>query len=201
MAEKIVITIGREFGSEGHEIGRLVAEHLGIGFYDKDLLYKIAEQSGIEASELALVDEKVTNRFLQPYMAFGYNYNSLNDKLFKLQSQMIREVAEKESCIIIGRLADYILRENPDCFKVFVYAPIEERIHIIKEKHHLTEEAAKKLIKRMDTARNNYYTYYSNGKWNVKEGKDLLVNRATFGVAGCAQIIEAMAKLRLVNKV
>lgn len=201
MAEKIVITIGREFGSEGHEIGRLVAEDLGIGFYDKDLLYKIAEQSGIEASELALVDEKVTSRFLQPYMAFGYNYNSLNDKLFKLQSQMIREVAEKESCVIIGRLADYILRENPDCLKVFVYAPVEARIHIIKEKHHLTEEEAKKLIKRMDTARNNYYTYYSNGKWNVKEGKDLLINRATFGVAGCAQMIEAMAKLRLANKV
>lgn len=194
MSDKIVLTIGREFGSEGHEIGRMLAERLGIQIFDKDLLYKIAEQNGFEANDLASVDETYPNRWLQPYLAFGYSYGSLNDKLFKLQVQMISELREKGSCIIVGRLGDYILRDDPDCIKIFIYAPFEERVKIIKEKHQLTDQKARKLVKRMDIARKKYYYYYSNGKWNVKEGKDILLNRSAFGIEGCVNILEAMVR-------
>lgn len=194
---KMLLTIGREFGSEGHEIGRMLAERLGIEIFDKDLLYKVAEQSGIAADELARVDEKKSNRWLQPYLAFGYSYGSLDDKLFQLQTQLINEWADRGNCIIVGRLGDYILREDPDCLKIFIYAPFEERVAIISNKHGLTPERARRLVKRMDATREQYYHYYTKGKWNVKEGKDILLNRATFGIEGCVDILEETVKSRL----
>ena len=109
----------------------------------------------------------------------------------------IRDLAVKGSCIIIGRLADYILRDNPNCIRVFIYAPFEKRAEIIKNKHGISEGEAKKLVKKMDAARREYYTYYSNGRWDRKEGKDILLNRATFGVKGCVDILEAMARARM----
>lgn len=189
MSSKIIITIGREFGSEGHEIGREVAERLGISFYDKDLLYKVAQRNGYEANTLAEVDEKVSNHFLQPYFLNG---GTLNDKLFQMQSQLIREIADRESCVIVGRLGDYILREYPECIKVFIYAPFEFRVNLIKNKHGVSIDEAKRLVKKMDAARNSYYHYYSNGNWEQKEGKDILLNRASFSVKKCACIFEAM---------
>lgn len=197
MKHKRILTIGREFGSEGHEIAKMLATRLGMELFDKDLLYKIAEQNGMEASELAAVDEKVASRWLQPYLAFGYSYGNLNDKLFQLQTQMIQQLADKGSCIIVGRLGDYILKDTPNCIKVFIYAPFEARVEIIKNKHQLTHAQAKKLVKQMDIARQHYYQYYSNGKWNVKEGKDILLNRATFGIEGCVNILEAMMKEKI----
>lgn len=197
MSDKIIITISREFGSEGHEIGKLLATKLGIELCDKDLLYKVAERNGLEVKELVSVDETVTKRFLQPYATVGFDYGSINDKLFKMQSSYIREIADRESCIIVGRLADYVLRDNPDCIKVFVYAPFETRVEIIKNKHGISEEAAKKLVKKMDAARKEYYAYYSNGKWDSRDGKDVLLNRGTLGVEGCVAALEAIVKNKM----
>lgn len=197
MAKRIIITIGREFGSEGHEIGSKLAKKLRINMYDKDLLGLAAQKSGIAVENLASADESITNRFLEPYIGYGLSNGNLNDKLFNVESQIIREIAAKESCIIIGRLADYILKEDPDCIKVFIYAPYEVRVKIIKDKHKITEDAAKKLVKKMDYVRRSYYAYYSNRKWNQKEGKDILLNRAAFGVEGCVNILETMAKARM----
>lgn len=197
MDKKIIITIGREFGSEGHEIGNELAQRLQIPMYDKDLLNLAAKKSGIAMEQLATVDETIANRFLEPYLGFGMYSDNMNDKLVRIQSEVIRDVASKESCIIIGRMADFILRDNPDCIKVFIYAPVEERVKIIKEKHGISEDTAKKLVKKMDQARKSYYAYYSNHKWNQKEGKDILLNRAVFGVQGCADILEAAVNSRL----
>lgn len=194
MGSRIIITIGREFGSEGHEIGKELAERLLIPLYDKDLLEKAAERSGVPVSHLAKMDENITNRFLEPYLGFGNNNGNLNDKLFREESQIIHDVASKESCIIIGRCADFILKDNKDCISVFIYAPYEDRVKIIKEKHRITEEEAKKLVKKMDHVRNSYYTYYAGKGWNRKEGKDICLNRAKFGITGCVDILEAMVK-------
>ena len=194
MAKKIVITIGREFGSEGHEIGRQLAENLGISMYDRDLLTIAAKKSGLAVETLAGADEKVASRFLEPYLPTGIEQGTLNDKLFNIQSSSILDIAAKESCVIIGRCADYILRDTPNCIHVFVYAPFEERVKIIGEKHKMNFDEAKKLVKRMDNIRNTYYTYYSDRKWNAKEGKDLLLNRAAFGIDGCVSILETMAR-------
>lgn len=194
MSDKILITISREFGSEGHEIGKLLATKLGIELCDKDLLYKVAERNGLEVKELASVDETVTKRFLQPYATIGFDYGSINDKLFKLQSSYIREIADRQSCIIVGRLADYILKDNPDCIKVFVYAPFETRVEIIEKKHGISKEAARKLVKKMDAARKEYYSYYSNERWDSRDNKDVFLNRGTLGVEGCVEALYAIVR-------
>lgn len=194
MSDKILITISREFGSEGHEIGKLLATKLGIELCDKDLLYKVAERNGLEVKELASVDETVTKRFLQPYATIGFDYGSINDKLFKLQSSYIREIADRQSGIIVGRLADYILKDNPDCIKVFVYAPFETRVEIIEKKHGISREAARKLVKKMDAARKEYYSYYSNERWDSRDNKDVFLNRGTLGVEGCVEALYAIVR-------
>lgn len=197
MNNKLIITIGREFGAEGHEIGKKLGERIGFNLYDKDMLALAAQKSGIDIKVLAPADESYYGHALSPYLTIGRLSPSVGDKLFKLQTDIIHDMAAKGSCIIIGRLADHILRDNPDCMKVFIYAPFEKRVEIIKNKHDISESEAKKLVKRMDNARRDYYTYYSNGKWDRKEGKDILLNRATFGVDGCVDILEAMAKSRM----
>lgn len=194
MAKKLIITIGREFGSEGHEIGRRLAEKLEISMYDRDLLTLAAKKSGIAVETLAGADEKVASRFLEPYLPAAVDQGSLNDKLFRIQSSVILDIAAKESCVIIGRCADYILKDIPNCLHVFVYAPFEDRARIVSEKHKMSMEEARKLVKKMDNVRNSYYTYYSDRKWNTKEGKDILLNRATFGIDGCVDILEVMAR-------
>lgn len=195
MGNKMIMTIRREFGAEGHEIGKELAERLGIPMYDKDLLILAAKQSGVSVDILASADEVVANRFLSAYMPQSLDNYTLNDKLFKVQSNVIRDLAEKGSCVIIGRLGDYILKDNPDCIKVFIYAPFDKRVQIISEKRNISKEAAKKIVKQMDHARNAYYCYYSKGKWNHKEGKDILLNRDTFGIHGCVNILENTARL------
>lgn len=197
MDRKVIITIGREFGGEGHEIGKVLAERLSINMYDKDLMALAAKKSGIAVEHLVNADENIANRFLEPYLGTGFGNGNINDKLFQVQAQIIRDIAAKESCIIIGRLADFILREEEDCIKVFIFAPFESRVDIIQNKHHISGDEAKKLVKKMDRARNDYYAYYSNRKWDKKEGKDILLNRAKFGVSGCVDILEAMARSRM----
>lgn len=191
MSKHVIITIGREFGSEGHEIGKELAERLGINMYDKDLLAIAAKRSGLAVEHLANVDESISTRFLEPYLGFSMGNDNLNDKLFAEESQIIRDIASKESCIIIGRCADYVLKDEEGCINVFIYAPYEKRVEIIREKHKITEEAAKKLVKKMDQVRNSYYTFYAGKDWNRKEGKDLMLNRAKFGIKGCVDILEA----------
>lgn len=193
---KLIITIGREFGAEGHEIGKELATRLGFDFYDKDMLALAAKKSGIDINVLASSDESIMGHFLSPYLTIGRLSPSKGDQLFQVQTDIIHDLATKGGCVIIGRLADYILKDDPNCLKVFIYAPLEKRIEIIRNKHQIDEASAKKLVKTMDSARRNYYTYYSDGKWDRKEGKDVLLNRATFGVSECVDILEAMAKAK-----
>lgn len=193
MSSKLVITIGREFGAEGHEIGKELAERIGFQLYDKDMLALAAEKSGIDINVLAPADETFYGHMLSPYLTIGKLSPTMGDKLFQLQTDIIHDLAAKGSCIIIGRLADYILKDNPNCLKAFIYAPFEKRVEIIKNKHTIGDAEARKLVRKMDAARKSYYTYYSDGKWDKKEGKDILLNRATFGVKGCVDILEAMA--------
>jgi len=197
MSKRIIITIGREFGSEGHEVGKELADRLGISLYDKDLLAIAAKKSGLPLENLAEAEEKVASTFLMPYIGYGFDVGNTNDKLFLIESQIIRDIASQESCIIIGRLADYVLRDDPDCLKVFIYAPVENRIEIVMKKHNISRDAAAKLVRKMDQARTSYYSYYTNHKWNQKEGKDIMLNRGKFGVTGCVDILEAVARERM----
>lgn len=197
MEKKLIITIGREFGAEGHEIGKALAARLGFAFYDKDLLGLAAKESGVDESALADHDEAVWGHFLSPYLTIRSLGPDKVDQLFQKQEEITYNLAAKGSCIFVGRLADYILRDEPNCIKAFIYAPMKFRVENIMKKHGITEAQAKKLVKRMDMARQSYHDYYSDKKWNRKEGKDILLNRAAFGVEGCVQILEAMARSRM----
>lgn len=196
MEKHFVVTISREFGAEGHEIGKVLSERLGVKLYDKELLAKAAARNGLDASAVRSYDESVEKRFMEPYLGIENAGAVQEDLLFQQEMQVIRDVYAKESCIIVGRLSDYILHNEPDVISVFVYAPEEFRINNIMKKHRISAKEAKKLVRRMDAARKNYYHFYSLGKWNQKKKKDLMLNRKAFGVEGCADILEAMVKTK-----
>lgn len=196
MKSKLVITIAREFGAEGHEIGKELAARLGFKLYDKDLLGLAAKKSGVGESSLASADEAVWDEGISPYMTIRNMSPSKGERLYQKQQEIVMDLAAKGSCVIVGRATNYILQEHPDCIKVFIYAPLAFRVRNIMEKHHINESQAKKLVKKMDAARKSYHAVYTNEKWNQKEGKDILLNREAFGVKGCVDILEAMAKAR-----
>ena len=192
--KKIIITIAREFGTNGHEMGMILSERLGLPFYDKDILSKAAHESGMELEKVKAADEKVKS--LLPKPIFGYSIGMGDeDRLFQAEERIIKEVAQ-ESCIIIGHLADYILKDDPACIKVFIYAPFEDRVRMIAKKYHICDEEARKVVRKMDQSRSNFYTYYSNGKWEHSKGKDLILNRSTISLEDCVEMIAHLVELK-----
>ena len=179
MSRNIVISIGRETGSGGREIAKKLAKRLNISYYDKNLIDMAAEKSGMNSAILHKADEKASNPFLSPYVTRPGEYGTVNDKLFWVQTSIIKDLTQKESFVIVGRCADYILEEYPDCMHIFVYAPLKDRIERIKDRYMLeSDDVAKKEIMREDKYRRSYYQYYSDRKWGGREGKDLLINSA-----------------------
>lgn len=191
-----VITINREFGAEGHEIGKILSERMKISFYDKDILKKAATRLGKDSSELIKHDESIEHRLFQPYF-IGNIFSSQGSELFQKETQVIMDLYSGDSCIVVGRLSDYILRDYPDVLKVNISAPEKYRIENIKNKHHITEKEATKLVKQMDSIREEYYKFYTLGKWNQKTNKDIIINRASYSIEGCANLIELALKSKL----
>lgn len=204
MSKRIVICIGREFGSGGREIGCAVAEKLGLPFYDKEILKKAAKDSGIVEELFENADEKPTNSFLYT-LAIGAhgqavnsftNYNDYltNDKLFLFQTDAIRKMADEGSCVFIGRCADYILRGRKDMFSVFIHAPLELRIQRICRLYNLEEDAARSLIRKTDRSRANYHNFYADRDWGAAGSYDMSINSGKFGVDGAVQLIVSAAE-------
>ena len=190
MEKHLVICIGRQFGSGGREIGLGLAKKLGIRFYDKEILKKAAEESGIVEELFEKADEKPTNSFLyslsmgthgQAMNFTNYNDYLTNDKLFLFQSNTIRDMAEKDSCVIIGRCADYILRGRKDMLSVFIHAPMELRIQRISRVRNVEEDAARSLIKKTDRQRANYYNFYADNDWGAGVRHPLSLQRVHQG--------------------
>ena len=197
--KKIVITIAREFGTNGHEMGMILSERLGLPFYDKDILTKAAHESGMELEKVQAADEKVNSRILKPIFGYSIGVGEEEDRLFQAEERIIREVSQ-ESCIIIGHLADYILKDDPECIKVFIYAPFEERVKMIAKKYQISEDEARKVVRKMDQSRSNFYSYYSNGKWEHSKGKDLILNRSTISLEDCVEMIAHLVELKTKEK-
>ncbi len=189
---KKIITICRSFGAEGHEIGKELSERLGIPLYDKDLLDMAAKKSNLELNHAATLDEQISKKIISHYFLMSQDIES--DRLFREETHLILQLAERDSCIIVGRMADYILRERTDCLKVFITAHYDVRVGIIKEKYGISAEAAGKTVRKMDTARKEFYRYYSNGKWKQETNKDIVLNRGLFGIKGCVDILEYACK-------
>ena len=210
MGNNVIITIGREFGSGGREIGKKVADRLGIKFYDKELLQEAAKESGFCREIFENQDEKPTNSFLyslvmDTYSVRGYSSTPfldmpLNHKVFLAQLDTIKKIAERESCVIVGRCADYALASNPDCLNVFVHADIEDRIKTVIKRNDVTENKAKDLIQKKDKQRASYYNYYSCKKWGDSRSYDLTLNTSKITPEQCVDIILAYREKMQENK-
>lgn len=179
-----IITIGRQFGSNGREIGRQLAEKLGIPFYDKELLQEAAKASGLSENILRNLDEKPNKSFLYNLVMDPYNYGysstgyhiNLNQQAFQATYDTVKKLAEQGSCVIVGRCADYALRHNDNLFRAFIFAPMDSRIQTISKRFDIDEEKAKALIVKEDKGRASYYNYYTSKKWGALDSYDFFVN-------------------------
>ena len=205
MAKKLSITIGRQYGSGGREIGVRLGELLGFRVYDKELLFMAAEKQGIDADALRRVDEKATNSLLYTLALGSSLYGArnfgvdvpINDQLFITQSEIIKKAAEEENCIFIGRCADYVLRNHENCINVFVYADKEARISHICERQGVTRDEAVSLIQKTDKRRVNYYNFYTGKKWGKYDNYHISVDSTLLGIDGTAQMLADIAKIHL----
>ena len=182
MAHRI-ITINRMYGSGGRLLGKALAEKLGIGFYDKELIRLASEKNQIPYKELEKVDEKKASQWRLPVkeqmqMQPQYHFHPMNDVLFETQSQVIRELAQKEDCIIVGRCANYILGDK--CFSLFVYAPFEYRVQSIMERLGREEKSARTLGKKMDKTRKSYYEFFTDEKWKDLNNYQMCIDTSRF---------------------
>jgi cytidylate kinase len=203
MAKKLIITIARQYGSGGREIGEEVARLLGIPLYDKEIITDAAAKGEIDESVVINKDETAANSLLYTLAMgsnaagtvahFGYKM-PINDKLFLLQSEIIRGYA-KDSCVIIGRCADYVLREEPRLIRVFVYGATEQRIERIKARRpDIKPSQIIDIMHKTDRRRSSYYNFYTGNKWGKLENYDIAINSSTTGIDGAAALIAAFAR-------
>ncbi len=203
MENKIVITIARQFGSGGREIGNRLSEILGIPLYDRELITAAAEAGNLHPEVAEKADEKAASSLLYT-LAMGSNIFTshgaglslpVNDRLYLLQSDFIREKAAEGSCIIVGRCADHILKDNPNRFSVFVYAPLSVRRRRVTERHpELSENGALELINKTDKRRATYYNFYTGGKWGKYENYQIALDSGALGIEGTAQLLADAAR-------
>ncbi|MDR1556007.1 MAG: cytidylate kinase-like family protein [Tannerellaceae bacterium] len=187
---KIILTIGRQFGSGGRIIGKKLAEALGISFYDKELIALAAKESGLCTEVFEKADERASAALSHAF-SIGMSYMGVytpyadilsGEGLFKIQSDVIRKLAATESCVIVGRCADYILRDKPGCLSFFIHDTMPNRIRRITERQQLTEEQAKELIVKTDKSRAAYYDYYTGKPWGVSSSYRLSIDASVLGI-------------------
>ncbi len=204
MAKKLIITIARQYGSGGREIGEKVSEMLGIPLYDKLLITDAAAKGNLDENVLRGNEESAASSLLYTLaigsnpataaMQFGYKM-PLSDKLFILQSEIIREYAAEGSGVFIGRCADFVLREEPNILKIFIYGNLECRKKRVAERHpELKDSRVIDAINKTDKRRSTYYNFYTGEKWGRLENYDIAINSSTLGIDGTAEMICTLAK-------
>ena len=204
MANKVIITIARQYGSGGREIGEKIAQILNIPLIDRELVTDAANKGGLSEDIISRTDESAANSLLYTLATgsnilgtavhFGYKM-PLNDKLFILQSEAIREYAAKGSCVIIGRCADYVLREEPSVFRIFVYGDLEHRQARVLSRHpEIKSSQVVDVINKTDKRRASYYNFYTGNKWGKYDNYDMAINSSTFGIDEAAKLIAAAVR-------
>ncbi len=193
---KKIITISREFGSGGRSIGKLVAEKLGVSYYDRELIEMLAEETGFSKEYIEQNGEYSPGNSRFSYAFVGRNIDgmSITDYLWFEQQKKILEIAEKEPCVIVGRCADYILRERNDVFNVFIHAPVAERAKRIVEVYGETDVAPEKRLREKDRKRAVNYKYYTDEEWGKAKQYHLTLDSSVFGIEGCAQLIAELSQ-------
>lgn len=198
---KKVITIAREFGSGGRYIGQLAAQKLGYKFYDKELILLMAKESGLSDKFIEESGEKITSSLLFNVAMGGIylnnSYNNmmpLSDKIFVVQSKIINRIADEGPCVIVGRCADYILKERDDCLNVFIHCPMEDKIERAVKYYDMPEKNIEKEIRKKNKVRASHYNYYTGVEWGIAKNYDITLNSGTIGAQSCADIICNLVK-------
>ena len=198
MKENLIITISREYGSGGKEIGEILAKEFNIPFYDKEIIIKAAEKSGLSAEYIEKEEQKFTSSMLfnlSNGRTVGSDFKPLSDQIFIAQSNVIKEIAQQGSCIIVGRCADYILNDMENCFNVFICADDDFRTERVIKEYNIRPEDVQKKLKEKDKYRARHYNYYSANEWGNVDNYHLCVNSAVFGIEKTAQLIKSAVEL------
>lgn len=200
--KKIIITIGREFGSGGHAIGKTLAQELNIPCFDKELLRLAAEESGLSLDVVENIDETAMNSLLYSLSVGAYLPETgyaprldlpVGDRIFLIQSEIIKREAKNGPCIFVGRCADYILEGTEDILKVFIHAPASSRINRISKINEISIAEAKRLVNKTDKRRAGYYSFYTDKKWGRRENYHLCIDASTSGIDGAVEMIKTLA--------
>ena len=198
MSSRTVITIARQYGSGGREIGEMLAQKLGVPYYDKELIALAAKKSGLSEEVFRQADERATSSLLYSLVMGTYGFGGgvvgmndmpINDKLFLIQADIIRKAAEKGACVIVGRCADYVLRERKDCLKVFIHADRDSRLRRAVEKYGIDPAKVSDFLTKKDKQRANYYNFYTNKKWDSMQNYDLTIDSSVFTSEQAVELI------------
>lgn len=193
----MIITIGRQHGSSGREIARLLAEKLNYKCYDKEIVDEAANHSDFSRDLIDAFDEKRMSAFILHAGGYGLNENfRLNMQVVSAQFEAMRNIAEKGNCIFVGRCADYILRDHDDLISVFILGDMDERLKCLERRQGLDEVEARKKIKEVDKDRSSFYRYYSDQTWGDAQNYDMCINSSKLGVEGTVQVILDYIKAR-----
>ena len=205
--EKFVVNIGRQLGSGGREIGEKLASRLGISFYDKELINLASQESGLCREFFEKADEQASQGFVGGLFGMRFPFVSdgvlptmsclSNDALFKVQSDVIRELAAEKSCLFVGRCADYILRDHPRCANVFISASKEGRVARLCKQHGISAEKAEEMIEKADKRRSSYYNYYSYKTWGAASTYHLCIESTVLGIDQTIDFVESFIRRKL----
>lgn len=202
---KSVITIGRQLGSNGKRIGKSLAEQLGFKFYDKNTIARVAKEKGLSDNLFDEMSERPTSSLLyslvmgvQSSKGLYYQYNDMlnGDSLFRLQADVIKSIASEGPCVIVGRCADYILRENPNLIKLFLYSDSETRIKNLMARDNMSEKEARSAVNKADKRRSNYYNFYTNKSWGNVNNYDLCLDTSSLPFEDCVNFLHSYVKER-----
>lgn len=191
MNENYVITVGRQYGSGGRELGMMLSHMLGIGYYDKRLITEAAKRSGLADETF----EQQEDRKFGPLwyaLSSGFNFGGAGfapEDIFRIQSETIRDIAAHESCVVVGRCADYVLRENPRCVNIFVHAPLDDRKRRVAVRRHISFDEAGSVITKTDKSRASYYNFYTEKVWGFSTSYDLCVDSSLLGLEDTARMV------------
>ena len=198
MAKKVIITIGRQYGSGGAEVGKKLGAKLGLDVYDKEILKMTSNESGIRESYFHLADERAGKKLLYKIVQSMIPENTSpslgndlvsSDNLFRFQSSVIRKLAQEQSCVIIGRCAEHVLAGEENLVRIFIRADMDARIERIRQKGYYEEQDIPKNIKRMDKERREYHRYFTGKDWEAIENYDLILDSSKIGTDGCVECI------------
>lgn len=205
--KKFIVTVGRQFGSGGRKIAKKIADSLGIKFYDKDLIALAAKESGLSENLFDGIDEKPTNSLLyslvmglQSNRGNFYRYNDVlnGDSIFRIQSQVIEDIADRESCVIVGRCSDYVLRERENAVNIFIHADTDFKVERVMRIYNLSEKEALDTMKKTDKKRGSYYNFYTNREWGDVDNYHLAISSSCLDFDGTANIICDFVKRKIV---